>query len=194
VIEIEKTIKETRRKRGKNYGDLVRCIIFHRKILEYLRFESSRVRGNFLITIDNSFISDIESIFRDAIFVQLMFSSLIICMTLLLMANSDNFGDLVGHSSYLMAMVIQIFLCCWAGNEIESMVRYYTWKFIPKIMAFLITSQMNWWSLLIALISQLSIEQLWRLSELSWYTCRSLLKLNVEMYSKSTFLYRFSWA
>jgi hypothetical protein len=105
-----------KKRHGENYGELIRCVIFHEKILEWLWI----YRGIFPVKFKLffRFVAELQDIFKGPIFCQFMFSSLIICMTLLLIVNQDSKADVFGSLSYLMAMVAQILIFCWSGNEI----------------------------------------------------------------------------
>ena len=65
------------------------------------------------------FKDEIQDIFKNSIFIQIMFSCIIICMTLFLLANqASTLPVLLMEICYLMTMVFQIFLFCWIGNEL----------------------------------------------------------------------------
>ena len=73
----------------------------------------------FLHFFKQSFASEVEDIFKNSIFTQIFFSCIIICMTLLLLADQPgNISVIISKLSYLLTMVIQILLFCWIGNEI----------------------------------------------------------------------------
>ncbi|XP_070506140.1 odorant receptor Or1-like isoform X2 [Chironomus tepperi] len=99
MIEINKQISALKRKHGENYGEVIRCIIYHEEILK--------------------FCAEIQDIFQGPIFAQLMASTVIICMTCLLLLNQmENIGVVVPSLVYLFTMVTQILLFCWTGNEV----------------------------------------------------------------------------
>jgi hypothetical protein len=95
--ELEKYKKNP--KLGKNYANVLRCIIFHENIL--------------------SFCNEIQDIFKGPIFAQFTVSCIIICMTcVLIVSQLNNPAALAGSINYLMAMIAQVFYFCWAGNEL----------------------------------------------------------------------------
>ncbi|KAG5684487.1 hypothetical protein PVAND_013719 [Polypedilum vanderplanki] len=97
--EINKKIDALKEKHGENYGEVIRCIVYHENIL--------------------SFCSEIQDIFKGPIFAQIMASTIIICMTCFLLVNqSSNPGAAASSVSYLLTMVTQILLFCWIGNEV----------------------------------------------------------------------------
>ncbi|XP_070506142.1 odorant receptor Or1-like isoform X1 [Chironomus tepperi] len=99
MIEINKQISALKRKHGENYGEVIRCIIYHEEILK--------------------FCAEIKDIFKGPIFAQMVASTVIICMTcFLLVQQIDNIGAASSSVSYLLTMVTQILLFCWIGNEV----------------------------------------------------------------------------
>jgi hypothetical protein len=87
-----------------NSKKMIECIKFHREILEY--------------------IQEVEDIFKDSLFVQFFITSLIICLTLVILADQEHPVDMLSLFMYLAAVIIQIILYCWAGNEIIYSVMY----------------------------------------------------------------------
>lgn len=120
--EINKKIDALKRKHGENYGEVVKCIIFHENILQYVDYNflyphfSDAYSQHFFF---RSFCEEIQDIFRGPIFAQIVGSTIIICMTCFLLVNQmNNAGAFASSVSYLLTMVTQILLFCWIGNEV----------------------------------------------------------------------------
>lgn len=107
--KINSKIDELKEKHGENYGEVVRCIIYYEYILE--------------------FCAEIQDIFGGPIFAQIMASSIIICMTLILMIGQlDNLPVLAGSAFAGVTFVMQILLFCFVGNEVAYSVRKINYK------------------------------------------------------------------
>lgn len=99
-------------------AQLIKLVLMHREIM--------------------SFIKENEDICRGPAFLQIMSSSFIICMTLVIMADRNNNTDMMTSLSYLSSMTTEIFLFCYAGNEVLYAVSFKNGrKNIKEIIKFL---------------------------------------------------------
>ncbi|XP_051176493.1 odorant receptor Or1-like [Leptopilina boulardi] len=66
------------------------------------------------------FIEEIRSVFSTVISFQLIFNSLVICLSTYSVSQmpSSEFVGIIGQSAYIIAMAYQILIYCWHGNEL----------------------------------------------------------------------------
>lgn len=65
----------------------------------------------------------INDIFSPVIFVQFFVSVLVMCMNLYYLTTHTKLEDILGFAVYTVAIILQIFIYCWGGNEIILKVR-----------------------------------------------------------------------
>ncbi|CRL02774.1 CLUMA_CG016009, isoform A [Clunio marinus] len=80
-------------------GDLIQCIIVHKKI--------------------KHFVNGIHANFATAIFFQGVTSSLTLCTGVLTMTFTTNLTQLIRIVTFIVPMVLEIFLPCYFGNELS---------------------------------------------------------------------------
>uniref|UniRef100_A0A3F2ZEM2 Odorant receptor n=1 Tax=Phlebotomus papatasi TaxID=29031 RepID=A0A3F2ZEM2_PHLPP len=100
-IKIDKYSNELSIRKGSVfYGEIVKCIILHKKILE--------------------FVGELQEIYNNIIFFQFVVSTTIFCMTgyEILMLKSQSNIDLITRLSYIVTVLVELFLLCLTGNEI----------------------------------------------------------------------------
>ncbi len=61
---------------------------------------------------------------KKPLFCQYIFSSLIICMTMVIMAEQESLVNIIPFMAYLMGMILQVFMYCYSANEITVAVSY----------------------------------------------------------------------
>ncbi|GAB0098791.1 hypothetical protein DMENIID0001_145940 [Sergentomyia squamirostris] len=101
MIEIEKYSENLAARKGSvYYGEVVRCVLLHKKILD--------------------FVEEVQRIFRSAIFNQFVVSAMVICMSLYqLVTITGNPLMHVSRMTYTVALVSELFVYCYAGNEVR---------------------------------------------------------------------------
>lgn len=101
--ELEKKLERISNERNKNYSEIVHCFVHYEKILKITR--------------------EIEDIYKESTFGQFCASCFIICMTLFQLANGvQSIVKMFSLVSYLMAMLFQIGVFCWFGNDLSFSV------------------------------------------------------------------------
>uniref|UniRef100_A0A3F2ZEM8 Odorant receptor n=1 Tax=Phlebotomus papatasi TaxID=29031 RepID=A0A3F2ZEM8_PHLPP len=100
-IRIDKYANELSIRKGSVfYGEIVKCIILHKKILE--------------------FVGELQDIYSKIIFFQFVVSIIIYCMTgyEIIMLQSEGNIELVTRLLYMFTLLVELFLLCLTGNEI----------------------------------------------------------------------------
>ncbi|CRL02775.1 CLUMA_CG016006, isoform A [Clunio marinus] len=92
--ELSERIKKVR-----TYDDLVQCVVIHRKI--------------------KLFVNEIYENFATAIFIQGIMSSLILCTGVFTMSVTKSTADFIQITTFIIPMVLEIFLPCYFGNELS---------------------------------------------------------------------------
>uniref|UniRef100_A0A3F2ZEM4 Odorant receptor n=1 Tax=Phlebotomus papatasi TaxID=29031 RepID=A0A3F2ZEM4_PHLPP len=100
-IKIDKYANELSSRKGSVfYGEIVKFIILHKKILE--------------------FVGELQEIYNNIIFFQFVVSTTIFCMTgyEILMLKSESVIDIITRVFYMLTVLVELFLLCLTGNEI----------------------------------------------------------------------------
>lgn len=97
--------------------EVTQCVIFHEFILRLALKSSKKLRD--LISLSNSFVNEVEEIYKTPVFVQIFCSCSIICMTCFILGNeTQNLTKTVSLLFYLLTILNQILIFCWSGNEL----------------------------------------------------------------------------
>lgn len=121
----EDNSKEIQENKRKVYTEFKRCVNFHRELLKWvLIFDILKILNKSWCPF--RFAAEVEDIYKGPIFCQFMLSSVVICMTLFIISELSDVSKLLMVTPYLMAMIVQISLFCFAGNEVIWAVNYLT--------------------------------------------------------------------
>ncbi|CRL02770.1 CLUMA_CG016003, isoform A [Clunio marinus] len=88
-----------RLKKIRNNHELVQCVVIHKEV--------------------KLFIKDIHDNFAEAIFFQGIMSSLTLCTGVFTMSVTENLTQLIRIITFLIPMLLEIFLPCYFGNELS---------------------------------------------------------------------------
>lgn len=108
---------------SKNHAELTRCVLFHKKIIElFENLKSTSYKLQLKPSFVFRFVGEIQDLYKYTIFCQFIFSSLILCMTMITMAAQKNIIDILPFMAYLSAMSAQILVYCYSGSELLQSV------------------------------------------------------------------------